>query len=237
MAEPLLVVENLDVRYDGAVALNGVDMVLDEREFISIVGANGAGKTTLIRAIAGLVAARGSVRYRGHEILGMSNSDICELGIAQVPEGRQIFPSLSVLENLKLGALLKRARAKKTTNLERVCSLFPKLAERRWQKAGTLSGGEQQMLAIGRCMMADPELIMFDEPSLGLSPLITDLMFDIIKNLHLEGIAIALVEQNVEESLRLCERAYVLENGAVVLSGTGHALADNKLVREAYLGL
>ena len=237
MAEPLLVLENLDVRYDGGLALDGVDMVLGECEFISIVGANGAGKTTLIRAIAGLVTAQGSVRYRGREILGMSSSDICELGIAQVPEGRQIFPSLSVLENLQLGALLKRARAKRASKLDQVYSLFPKLAERRWQKAGTLSGGEQQMLAIGRCIMADPELIMFDEPSLGLSPLITDLMFDIVTKLHRDGIAIALVEQNVEESLRLCERAYVLENGAIVLSGTGGELVDSPLVREAYLGL
>ena len=237
MGEPLLVIEGLDVRYDGAVALNGVDMVLGDREFVSIIGANGAGKTTLIRAIAGLVEASGSVRYRGREILGWSNSDICELGIAQVPEGRQIFPSLSVIENLQLGALLKRARAKKARKLEQVYALFPKLAERHRQKAGTLSGGEQQMLAIGRCIMADPELIMFDEPSLGLSPLITDSMFDIIRDLHRDGIAVALVEQNVEESLRLCERAYVLENGAFVLSGPGIDLIDNRLVKEAYLGL
>ena len=238
MPAPLLEITGLEVRYGGAVALTGVSMRIEEGAFISVVGANGAGKTTLIHAIAGIVPAiAGSIRYRGTEIRGRSNAEICELGIAQVPEGRQIFPSLSVSENLWIGGALRRARRKRADSLARVYQLFPRLAERRRQSAGTLSGGEQQMLAIGRCMMADPELMMLDEPSLGLSPLLTQTMFKVIADLHRGGLTLLLVEQNVADSLALCDRAYVLENGATMLDGSGAELLADPRVKQAYLGL
>jgi branched-chain amino acid transport system ATP-binding protein len=235
---PLLEVSDLQVYYGQAQALAGVGFQVRRGEIVSIVGANGAGKTTLIRAIAGMAAARaGTVRFDGRDITGRATAEVCEAGIAQVPEGRQIFPTLSVEENLRLGAVLRRARADRARNLERVYASFPRLAERRAQHAGTLSGGEQQMLAIGRALMANPTLVMFDEPSLGLSPLLTHEMFRIIATLHKEGLSVVLVEQNVVESLNLCQRAYVLENGAMTLEGSGAELLDDDRVRQAYLGL
>ncbi|MDR1967522.1 MAG: ABC transporter ATP-binding protein [Burkholderiaceae bacterium] len=238
MNTPLLEVSGLQVYYGQAQALAGVSCHVGQGEIVSIVGANGAGKTTLIRAIAGMAPARaGAIRFNGQDITGAATAQVCEAGIAQVPEGRQIFPSLSVEENLRLGAVLRRARAARARNLERVYTSFPKLAERRSQHAGTLSGGEQQMLAIGRALMASPLLVMFDEPSLGLSPLLTHLMFDIIATLHREGLSVVLVEQNVVESLALCQRAYVLENGAMTLEGSGDELLNDDRVRQAYLGL
>jgi branched-chain amino acid transport system ATP-binding protein len=234
----LLEVSALDAFHGEAQALHGVSFRVQAGEIVSIVGANGAGKTTLIRAIAGMHGARtGGVRFDGREIGGADSVAVCELGIAQVPEGRQIFPTLSVQENLALGASLKRARARRRENLERVYATFPRLAERRRQRAGTLSGGEQQMLAIGRALMADPKLVMLDEPSLGLSPAFTEAMFGVVAELHRAGLGIVLVEQNVAESLELCQRAYVLEAGKIVLQGTGAELLHDDRVRVAYLGV
>ena len=235
---PLLEVHDLSVSYGEAEALASVSFHIHQGEIISIVGANGAGKTTLIRAIAGMVPVRGgSIAFEGANITGQDSTRVCEMGIAQVPEGRQIFPSLGVEENLRLGATLKRARADRQRNMERVYQTFPRLAERRQQKAGTLSGGEQQMLAIGRALMANPKLVMFDEPSLGLSPLLTDEMFAVVKSLHESGLSVVLVEQNVVESLEMCDRAYVIETGRMVLEGEGKALLQDDRVRQAYVGL
>jgi branched-chain amino acid transport system ATP-binding protein len=202
------------------------------------VGANGAGKTSLIRTIAGMhQPARGRILYRGTDIAGWPSHRVCDLGIGQVAEGRQVFPTLSVAENLAMGAMLPRARAGRANNLERVYALFPILAERARQAAGTLSGGEQQMLAIGRCLMGAPELVMFDEPSLGLAPAVVQTLLRTIRDLNRDGLTCVLVEQNVAVSLRLARRAYVLENGRVTLSGDGEALLADDRVRQAYLGL
>lgn len=234
----MLRVENLDVFYGDAQALDGVTLDIDEGAIIAIVGANGAGKTSLIRTIAGMHApARGQVLYRGANIAGWPSHKVCELGIGQVAEGRQVFPTLSIAENLEMGALLPRARADRTKNLDRVFSLFPKLAERREQSAGTLSGGEQQMLAIGRCLMGKPELVMFDEPSLGLAPAVVQSVLQTVRDLNREGLTCVLVEQNVAVSLKLASRAYVLENGRITLSGSGAELLADDRVRQAYLGM
>jgi branched-chain amino acid transport system ATP-binding protein len=235
---PLLEVEHLCAGYDGALVLSGISLHVDRGETVAVVGGNGAGKTTLIRAIAGMVPAiTGHVRFAGAEITNLSTDRVCEYGIAQSPEGRQLFPGLSVEDNLRLGAILKRARARAADNLAQVFDLFPKLAERRKQLAGTLSGGEQQMVAIGRALMAEPVFVMLDEPSLGLAPVMVDAMFDAVATLNKRGLSILLVEQNVAESLALATRGYVLENGAVVLEGSGPALLADDNVRRAYLGL
>ncbi|MBI3444995.1 MAG: ABC transporter ATP-binding protein [Magnetospirillum sp.] len=234
----MLEVRDLELFYGDAQALDGVTLDVAEGEVVAIIGANGAGKTSLIRAIAGMARpARGQIRFEGTEITGRPSSRICDLGINQVAEGRQIFPSMSVRENLEMGAVLPRARAKRKATLERCYSMFPKLKVRSDQAAGTLSGGEQQMLAIGRCLMGQPRLMMFDEPSLGLAPAVVSEMFKIIKTLHEEGMTVILVEQNVSASLKLADRGYVLENGRIVLSGTGAALLNDDGVRQAYLGL
>ncbi len=236
--EPVLAVEGLSVSYAGSAALHGVSLSVQAEELICVIGANGAGKTSLIRAIAGIVRpTSGRILWRGKDIAGISPWEICELGIAQVAEGREVFPNLSVEDNLLIGGSLKRARGRRDANLRRVYECFPRLDERRQQSAGTLSGGEQQMVAIGRAMMSEPEMIMFDEPSIGLSPVLTGVMFDVIKKLHGDKITIFLVEQNVASSLSLGDRGYVLENGSVVLEGTGQHLLSNEDVRRAYLGL
>jgi branched-chain amino acid transport system ATP-binding protein len=238
MNTPLLQVDGLCASYDGACVLNGVSLHVHAGETVAVVGGNGAGKTTLIRTIAGMVSATaGRVRLEGTDITNLTSDRVCERGIAQSPEGRQLFQSLTVEDNLRLGAILKRARPRVDDNLEQVFSLFPRLQERRRQLAGTLSGGEQQMVAIGRALMAEPKFIMLDEPSLGLAPVMVDLMFDSIAALNRRGLSILLVEQNVSESLTLASRGYVLENGAVVLEGAGAALLENDEVRRAYLGL
>jgi branched-chain amino acid transport system ATP-binding protein len=234
----MLAVEHLDLYYGDAQALDDVGFTVAERSLTAIVGANGAGKTSLIRAIAGIHrSARGTVRFEGNDITGLPSHRICDLGIGQVAEGRQVFPTMTVRENLEMGAVIPRARRQRGESMERALALFPKLAERLSQPAGTLSGGEQQMLAIGRCLMGRPTLIMFDEPSLGLAPTIVHDMFAIIRRLAADGITIILVEQNVAASLALADQAHVLENGRLVLSGTGAALLDDPGVQQAYLGL
>jgi branched-chain amino acid transport system ATP-binding protein len=234
----MLRVENLDVFYGDVQALNGVSLDIAEGAIVAIVGANGAGKTTLIRALAGMQQrSSGKIIYRGTDISGWPSYRVCNLGIGQVAEGRQVFPTLTVAENLDVGAMLPRARAVRAKNRERVLALFPVLAERARQAAGTLSGGEQQMLAIGRCLMGAPELIMFDEPSLGLAPAIIHDVLNTIRELNRDGITCLLVEQNVAQSLKLASRAYVLENGRVTLSGSGAELLADDRVRSAYLGL
>ncbi len=234
----MLKIENLNVYYGDAQALDGVSLDVDEGAIIAIVGANGAGKTSLIRTIAGILRpAAGRIVYRGTDIGGWPSYRVCNLGVGQVAEGRQIFPTLSVAENLAMGALLPRARAQRERNLERVFTLFPNLVERQRQLAGTLSGGEQQMLAIGRCLMGAPELVMFDEPSLGLAPTVVQSVLKTIRDLNREGLTCVLVEQNVAVSLKLASRAYVLENGRITLSGTGESLLADDRVRQAYLGL
>ena len=234
----MLTVENLDVFHGDAQALDRVCLDVPEGSIVAVIGANGAGKTSLIRTIAGIYRpAHGRIVYRGHDIAGWPSHRICDLGIGQVAEGRQIFSTLSVAENLAMGALVPRARAQRAHNLERVFALFPKLADRRHQDAGTLSGGEQQMLAIGRCLMGAPELVMFDEPSLGLAPTIVEIVLGNIRALNRDGLTCVLVEQNVAVSLKLANRAYVLENGRVTLAGSGEELLADDRVREAYLGL
>ncbi|MBX3512254.1 MAG: ABC transporter ATP-binding protein [Xanthobacteraceae bacterium] len=234
----MLEIENLDLYYGDAQALDSVSLEVEKGELVAIVGANGAGKSSLIRTIAGIERPRGGrIRFKGEDITGKPSYVVCNLGIGQVAEGRQIFPSLSVQENLEMGALLPRARAKMEAELDHVYSLFPRLAERKDQFAGTMSGGEQQMLAIGRCLMGQPELIMFDEPSLGLAPALVQELFQTIRKLRESGLTVLLVEQNVAMSLKLADRGYVIENGRIVLSGTGEKLLHDDAVRQAYLGI
>lgn len=236
--EALLSVDGLCVAYDGSNALDGVSLQIRKGELICVVGANGSGKTSLIRSISGIVPSSGGVvKLKGIDITGMPPWEICELGIAQVAEGRQIFGGLSVEENLLIGGSLKRAKADQPATLEFVYQLFERLQDRHRQLAGTLSGGEQQMLAIGRAIMSKPEVIMFDEPSIGLSPVLTDVMFDVVKSLHEQGLTILLVEQNVAKSLELSSRGYVLENGSVVLHGGSEELLTNSEIQRAYLGM
>ena len=233
----ILEIENLDLYYGDAQALDGVSLNVGDGELVAIVGANGAGKSSLIRTIAGIETPRaGRIRFKGQDIAGLPSFKVCNLGIGQVAEGRQVFPSLTVQENLEMGALLPRARDRLAEQMAKAYEFFPRLKERRTQLAGTLSGGEQQMLAIGRCLMGQPELIMFDEPSLGLAPALVQELFRVIRALNERGHPIILVEQNVAVSLKLARRAYVLENGRIVMNGTGEALLHDDRVRQAYLG-
>jgi branched-chain amino acid transport system ATP-binding protein len=238
MNAALLKVDGIDLYYGDAQALAGVSIEIAAGEIVAIVGANGAGKSSLIRTIHGIEKpAAGKVTFDGIDITGWPSHRTCEIGVGHIAEGRQVFPNLTVLENLEMGATLKRARAAEKATLERVFGLFPRLAERAKQAAGTLSGGEQQMLAIGRCLMGQPRLIMFDEPSLGLAPAIVQEMFRIVRRLNEEGLTVLLVEQNVMASLKIAHRGYVLENGRIELSDSGPALLTNDRVRKAYLGL
>ena len=233
-----LSVHALDLYYGDAQALSGVSLEVPRGEIVAIVGANGAGKSSLIRCIAGIERSRaGRISFAGRDITKLESHQVCNLGIGQVAEGRQVFPSLSVEENLEMGAMLPRARQRLRQTMDEVFGMFPPLAERRRQLAGTMSGGEQQMLAIGRCLMGSPELIMFDEPSLGLAPTVVQEVLRTIRLLHRKGITILLVEQNVAVSLKLSQHAYVMENGRVVMSGSGEQLLHDDRVRQAYLGL
>jgi branched-chain amino acid transport system ATP-binding protein len=234
----MLAVERLEVSYGDVRALDDVSLEVPQGAIVAIVGANGAGKTSLIRTIAGMIRPRaGRILLRDRNIGGLPAHRVCNLGIGQVAEGRQVFPTLTVGENLDMGALLPRARWNKPQILDRVFALFPVLAERRSQPAGTLSGGEQQMLAIARCLMGKPDLVMFDEPSLGLAPTVVQSVLQTIRDLNREGLTCVLVEQNVAVSLKLASRAYVLENGRVTLSGSGEELLADDRVRQAYLGM
>jgi branched-chain amino acid transport system ATP-binding protein len=238
MSSALLEVKDLCAGYGEIAVLRGLSLHVERNETVAVIGGNGAGKTTLIRAIAGMLrASSGTVTFLGQQLTNRPAYVVCELGLAQVPESRQIFPTLSVEDNLRLGAILRRARARSKANIERVYAMFPRLAERRRQLAGTLSGGEQQMLAIARAIMADPVMMMLDEPSLGLAPLMVETMFDIISSLRAQSISMLLVEQNVIESLSIADRGYILENGEIALSGPASALAADARVREAYLGV
>ena len=234
----MLAIRDLDLFYGDAQALDRVSLEVPAGEIVAIVGANGAGKSSLIRSIAGIEKPRsGRMEFAGRNITGLEPHDICNLGIGQVAEGRQVFPTLTVQENLEMGALLPRARAGAKAKLDEIYSMFPQLAERKSQLGGTLSGGEQQMLAIGRCLMGNPELIMFDEPSLGLAPLVVREVLHTIRTLNGKGITVLLVEQNVAVSLKISNHAYVLENGSIVMSGPGEQLLHDDRVRQAYLGL
>jgi len=234
----MLAVENLDVFYGDAQALDRISLTIEEGAIVAIVGANGAGKSSLIRTIAGMQSPRyGRILYRGVDITGWPSYKICDLGIGQVAEGRQVFPSLSVRENLAMGAMLPRARHSRDQNFAKVYAMFPLLAERCNQPAGTLSGGEQQMLAIGRCLMGEPELILFDEPALGLAPTIVQNVLRCVRDLNRTGLTCVLVEQNVAVSLKLASHAYVLENGRITITGSGRELLGDDRVRQAYLGL
>ena len=234
----MLSVRNLHLYYGDAPALSQVSLEVTQGQIVAIVGANGAGKSSLIRTIAGIEIPRsGSIVFKDRTISGLETHVICNLGIGQVAEGRQVFSRLTVLENLEIGAMPARARAVAKRSLEEVFGMFPRLGKRRDQLAGTLSGGEQQMLAIGRCLMGQPELIMFDEPSLGLAPLVVQEVLHTIRVLHGRGLTILLVEQNVAVSLKISDRAYVLENGRIVMSGSGEELLHDDGVRQAYLGL
>jgi branched-chain amino acid transport system ATP-binding protein len=234
----LLALRGLEVAYGDLPALTGVDLVIESGEILSVVGANGAGKTTMLRAISGLLRPRsGEIFFDDARLDRLPSHAVVERGVVQVPEGRKIFPSLSVLENLELGSYAREARPHRRESLERVLALFPILGERRRQAAGTMSGGQQQMLAIGRALMARPRLLMLDEPSLGLAPRIVQDIFRIIGEINRAGTTVLLVEQNTRQALTLATRAYVLENGRVVLSGPGRELLDNPHVQRAYLGM
>jgi branched-chain amino acid transport system ATP-binding protein len=236
-AAPLLAVDGLRAGYGEVEVLRGVSLAIDAGEIVALLGSNGAGKTTLINAVCGLVAASaGAVRFDGSDITRAHYKRIVEAGLIQVPEGRKLFPNLTVRENLELGAY-RRGRARRAENLERVFAIFPRLREREQQKAGTLSGGEQQMCAIGRGLMSEPKLLVLDEPSLGLAPRIVDELFELIRTLNAQGLAILLVEQNVGQSLQIAHRAYVLENGALRFSGTPAELLASPELKRAYLGV
>ena len=233
----MLSVRNLDLYYGDAQALSDVSLEVPKGEIVAIVGANGAGKSSLIRTIAGLEIPRsGRIIFEKKELTGLESHEICNLGIGQVAEGRQVFPSLSVLENLEMGAMLPRARANAKRQLADVLAMFPRLAERKQQIAGTLSGGEQQMLAIGRCLMGAPELIMFDEPSLGLAPMVVQEVLHTIRLLNERGMTILLVEQNVDTALAASDRVYCLLEGRLVLSGPPKELGRDRITT-AYFGI
>ena len=233
----LLSIEGLHAGYGAVEVLRGVDLNMAPGELVALLGSNGAGKTTLNSVVSGLVPTwAGRVMFDGQDLTGAHYRQVVQAGLIQVPEGRKVFPNLSVLENLELGAFT-RARSRRTENLARVLDIFPRLRERQTQLAGTMSGGEQQMLAIGRGLMAEPKLLILDEPSLGLSPLLVEEMFTLISQLRESGLAVLLVEQNVGQSLEIADRAYVMENGSIRFSGTSAELLASDTLRQAYLGV
>ena len=231
----LLEIKDLRVSYGGIEALKGISFHVEEGQIVTLIGANGAGKSTTLRAISGLAPVKsGAILYDGQAINGLNPQKIVSMGVGMVPEGRRVFPNLTVLENLKIGAYLRRDDLKH--DIEYVYSLFPRLRERAWQTAGTLSGGEQQMLAVGRALMMKPRILMMDEPSLGLAPLVIRDIFEIIKTLHAQGMTILLVEQNANAALKVADYAFVLQTGMMGVQGTGAELLDNPEVKAAYLG-
>nr|WP_319474769.1 ABC transporter ATP-binding protein [uncultured Sphaerochaeta sp.] len=232
----LLEVQNLKVCYGGIVALNGISFSVQEGQIVTLIGANGAGKSTTLRSIMGLVpVTSGTITYNGEKLNGMDTRKIVERGLVLVPEGRRVFANLTTLENLKIGGYLQD-KTEEQQNLERVYDLFPRLKERHWQLAGTLSGGEQQMLAVGRALMASPKMIMMDEPSLGLAPLVVRDIFTIIKRVNEAGVTVLLIEQNANVALRTAHEGYVMETGNITLSGPGMTLLENEDIKYAYLG-
>jgi branched-chain amino acid transport system ATP-binding protein len=237
MAEPLLSVSGLCAGYGDLEVLRGVDLVVESGSIVALLGANGVGKTTLNKTLSGLLRpSRGEIRFDGRRVDRLSPPEIVAAGLIHVPEGRKLFPNMSVRETLELGAY-RRARAQRKRNFEHVLTIFPRLKERLSQRAGTLSGGEQQMAAIGRGLMAEPRLLVLDEPSLGLAPLLVDEMFALIKRLNGEGVAVLLVEQNVVQSLEIADRAHVMENGVIALSGIGAELLGDDALAKTYLGM
>ena len=231
-----LTLDSISVYYGQVQAISNISISVKNNEIVTLLGANGAGKSTTVKAISGIVPVRsGSIHYKGQEINRLKPHEIAKLGISHVPEGRRVFPTLTVLENLKMGAAAL-AKSNFNQNLERVTTTFPRLKERLKQKAGTMSGGEQQMLAVSRALMGEPELIMLDEPSMGLAPVIVDSIFEVILELRKSGITILLVEQNAYESLEVADRGYVIQTGEIILSGTADELRNNEMVRTAYLG-
>ena len=233
----MLKIQDLRVSYGGIHALRGIDLEVPDGKIVTLIGANGAGKSTTLRTITGLVKAEGgSIQWNGEELLGKSIDKIVSAGIAMSPEGRRVFADLTVLENLRIGAYLRRDKDGIAKDLKRVYELFPRLAERSWQPAGTLSGGEQQMLAVGRALMSRPKLMMLDEPSLGLAPLVVQDIFSIIREINRQGMTVLLIEQNANMALKIADLAYVLETGRITMSGTGAELLADEKVKEAYLG-
>ena len=233
----MLKINDLHVSYGGIHALRGISLEVPDGKVVTLIGANGAGKSTTLRTISGLVKAEsGSITYDGTELLGLPIYKILEMGIAMVPEGRRILTNLTVLENLKVGAYLRKDKAAIEKDIQWVYSLFPRLQERSWQLGGTLSGGEQQMLAVGRALMSRPKLLMMDEPSLGLAPLVVKGIFDIIKEINKQGVTVLLIEQNANMALKTADIGYVLETGQITLTGSGKELLTNEAVRKAYLG-
>ncbi len=231
----ILEIKNLSVSYGGIEAIKNISFDVEEGKIVTLIGSNGAGKSSTLRSIAGIVKAKyGEVLFEGKNILGMAPDQIVKHGITLVPEGRHVFPNLTVLENLKIGAYLRKDNINE--DLEYVYSLFPRLKERSWQLAGTLSGGEQQMLAVGRALMARPKLVMMDEPSLGLAPLVVQGIFDIIRTINQQGITVLLIEQNANMALKVADSAFVMQTGEITLRGTGAELLANEEVKEAYLG-
>ena len=232
-----LEIRDLHVSYGGIRALQGIDLTVEEGQIVTLIGANGAGKSTTLRAISGLQKPQsGSILYGGEELVGLPAKEIVRRGIIHVPEGRRVFPDMTVAENLKIGAFLRKDKDGIASDMDYVYSLFPRLKERSWQPAGTLSGGEQQMLAVGRALMSRPKVLMMDEPSLGLAPLIVKDIFSIIRRVNADGITVLLIEQNANAALRIADYGYVLETGVIALTGTGEELLRNESVREAYLG-
>jgi len=233
----MLKIKDLHVSYGGIRALRGVDLEVPDGKIVTLIGANGAGKSTLLRTISGLVKAdSGSITYDNVELLGKPINKVLEQGIAQVPEGRRVFADMTVLENLKIGAYLRKDKGEIEKDIQWVYSLFPRLQERHWQLAGTLSGGEQQMLAVGRALMSRPKVLMMDEPSLGLAPLVVQGIFEIIRTINQQGVTVLLIEQNANMALKVADIAYVLETGEITKSGTGAELLADESIKEAYLG-
>ena len=233
----MLKIKDLHVSYGGIKALRGINIEVPDGKIVTLIGANGAGKSTLLRTISGLVKAEsGSILLDDEELIGKQINKICESGIALSPEGRRVFADLTVMENLRIGAYLRNDKKEIEKDLEWVFNLFPRLKERSWQYAGTLSGGEQQMLAVGRALMSRPKILMLDEPSLGLAPLIVQQIFNIIREINNAGVTVLLIEQNANMALKTADIAYVIETGEIVLSGSGTQVLENPTVREAYLG-
>ena len=234
----MLKIENVQCGYGDVQILFGVSLEINAGEIVALIGANGAGKTTLLRTISGLLRAwSGTIHFDGQPIQSLPPHKIVAQGLIQVAEGRRLFPGLSVLENLELGSFIPSARKNRARNMDRAFTMFPRLAERRSQTAGTLSGGEQQMLAIARALMTEPRLLMLDEPSLGLAPMIVTDIFNVVREINKDGMTILIVEQNAVQTLQMADRAYVLENGQIALSGLGDELLQNEGIRSAYLGL